>query len=69
MDIIPRIRGLTENPDIPAKSRDTLDPSCLKTTSAISRPVNISWTIRAKWNGRWMRARPSKTLRRIGKSS
>ena len=26
MDIIPRIRGLMENPDIPAKSRGALDP-------------------------------------------
>ena len=65
--MIPSIRELTENPDIPAKSRAPLIQ--VRITSAISRPANISWTIQAKLKDRWMRAPLSRTLRWIRNSS
>ena len=68
MDIIPRIRGLMENPDIPAKSRAPLIQVLENHQRYLSTRKHILG-FQAKRNGRWMHAPPSKTLRRIGKSS
>ena len=68
MDIIPRIRGLMENPDIPAKSRAPLIQVLENHQRYLSTRKHILEPIQAKRNGTWMHAPPSKTLRVISKS-
>ena len=58
VDIIPRIRELTENPDIPAGTRAPMIEA-FENTNGISQRANTSRTILTPPNGTWTRMLPS----------